>query len=73
MEALKDWESEIEQTKEKNHGNHTRITYKSSLNLSYEEAIEKVTAALKEEGIGVLTEVDVKVTVKKKLDADFKA
>jgi len=38
----------------------------------YEEAIEKVTAALKEEGFGVLTEIDVKATLKKKLDADFR-
>lgn len=38
----------------------------------YEEAIEKVTAALKEEGFGVLTEIDVKATFKKKLDVDFR-
>ncbi len=38
---------------------------------SFEEAIEKTTAALKEEGFGVLTEIDIKATLKKKLDADF--
>ena len=40
-------------------------------NTSFEEAIEKTTAALKEEGFGVLTEIDIKTTLKKKLDADF--
>jgi uncharacterized protein (DUF302 family) len=40
------------------------------LNTSYEEAIFKVTDALKEEGFGVLTEIDVKSTLKKKLDVD---
>ena len=43
-----------------------------TLNVSYEAAIEKATAALKEEGFGVLTEIDVKGTLKKKLDADFR-
>lgn len=37
---------------------------------SYEDAITKVTAALKEQGFGVLTEIDVKATMKKKLDVD---
>jgi uncharacterized protein (DUF302 family) len=40
-------------------------------NTSFKEAIEKTTAALKEEGFGVLTEIDIKATLKKKLDADF--
>lgn len=39
---------------------------------SFDEAIEKVTAELKEEGFGVLTEIDVKDTLKKKLDVEFK-
>lgn len=38
---------------------------------SFEHAIEKVTAALKEEGFGILTEIDIKATLKKKLDVDF--
>jgi uncharacterized protein (DUF302 family) len=42
------------------------------LNTSYEEAIFRVTDALKEEGFGVLTEIDVKSTLKKKLDVDFR-
>ncbi len=40
-------------------------------NTSFENAIEKTTAALKEEGFGVLTEIDLKATLKKKLDTDF--
>ncbi len=42
------------------------------LNTSYEDAISKVTEALKEEGFGVLTEIDVKATLKKKLGVDFR-
>ncbi len=40
-------------------------------NTTFQEAIEKTTAALKEEGFGVLTEIDLKATLKNKLDADF--
>ncbi len=39
---------------------------------SFGDTIEKVTALLKEEGFGVLTEIDVKETLKKKLDVDFR-
>jgi len=39
---------------------------------SFEEAIELVTAKLKKEGFGVLSEIDLKDTFKKKLDIDFK-
>ncbi len=39
---------------------------------SFEEAIELVTAELKKEGFGVLSEIDLKDTFKKKLDIDFK-
>jgi len=41
------------------------------VDLSYEQAIEKATAELKKEGFGVLTTIDVKDTLKKKLDVDF--
>lgn len=40
-------------------------------NVSFDDAIEKVTEALKDEGFGVLTEIDIKATLKKKLDVDF--
>lgn len=46
--------------------------YSTTLDVPFEEAIEKTTAALKEEGFGVLTEIDIKSTLKKKLDVDFK-
>jgi len=39
---------------------------------SYDAAIEKVTYALKNEGFGVLTSIDVKETLKEKLDVDFR-
>ena len=41
------------------------------LDVPYEEAIALATAALKEQGFGVLTEIDVRATMKKKLDVDF--
>jgi uncharacterized protein (DUF302 family) len=46
--------------------------YSKTLDLSFEDAIEKTTQALKEKGFGVLTEIDIKATLKKKLDVDFK-
>lgn len=39
---------------------------------SFDDAIIKVTEELKKEGFGILTEIDVKATFKKKLDVDFK-
>ena len=46
--------------------------FSTVLNTSYENAITKITTALKKEGSGVLTEIDVKATLKKKLNADFR-
>jgi len=40
--------------------------------MGFNEAIDQVTAELKKEGFGVLTEIDVKETLKKKIDVDFK-
>ena len=42
------------------------------LQVPYQEAVERATAALKEQGFGVLTTIDVKKTLKEKLDADFR-
>lgn len=42
------------------------------LNTDYDTALEQVTAALKAEGFGVLTEIDVKKTLKEKIDVDFR-
>lgn len=46
--------------------------FNKTLKASFEEAITKVTDELKKEGFGILTEIDVKETLKKKLDVDFK-
>ncbi|WP_224491437.1 DUF302 domain-containing protein [Robertkochia flava] len=40
-------------------------------NIPFETVIDKVTSALKEEGFGVLTDIDIQATLKKKLDADI--
>ncbi len=45
--------------------------YKKEVKLSYAEAVAKVKEELKKEGFGVLTEIDVKDTLKKKLNVDF--
>lgn len=50
---------------------HKEYTYRKRLDLPYEKAVERVTAALKEEGFGVLTEIDVRQTLKEKLDVEF--
>jgi uncharacterized protein (DUF302 family) len=46
--------------------------FSKKVDLNFEKAIDKVTKELKEEGFGVLTEIDVKATLKKKLDVDFR-
>ncbi|MBU2609136.1 MAG: DUF302 domain-containing protein [Chloroflexi bacterium] len=45
--------------------------YKKQVNVSFEKALEKTRAELQKEGFGVLTEIDVKATLKKKLDVDY--
>ncbi|MGS2740207.1 DUF302 domain-containing protein [Sinomicrobium sp. M5D2P17] len=40
--------------------------------ISFDEAVEKVTGKLSEEGFGVLTTIDIKETLRKKLGVDFK-
>ena len=48
------------------------IGLKTQLQTDYETALSRVTEALKAEGFGVLTEIDVKNTLKQKLDVDFR-
>jgi len=43
-----------------------------TIDSTFDAAIAKVTEELKKEGFGVLTEIDVKATLKKKLDVDFR-
>jgi len=45
--------------------------YKKETGMSYNEAVAKAKEGLQKEGFGILTEIDVKSTLKKKLDVDF--
>ncbi len=47
--------------------------FAKTLPLGFEESVARTIEALKQEGFGVLTDVDVKETLKKKLGADFRA
>jgi uncharacterized protein (DUF302 family) len=49
-------------------GNYAITT---TLKCGYAEAVEKTRKALADEGFGIITEIDVKATLKKKLDKDF--
>lgn len=46
--------------------------FNKTINGTFEKVIDKVTQELKKEGFGILTEIDVTETLKKKLDVDFK-
>jgi len=46
--------------------------FSKRVDMTFDEAIAKVTEELKKEGFGILTEIDVKATLKKKLDVDFR-
>jgi len=48
------------------------IGFSTRLNVDYEQAVQAARAALQEEGFGVLTEIDVKATMKQKLDKDIR-
>jgi uncharacterized protein (DUF302 family) len=50
----------------------TKYYFNKTVDLSFEDAIAHVTEELKKEGFGVLTEIDVQATLKKKLDVDFR-
>ena len=46
--------------------------FSKTVDMPYEQTIEKVATELKKEGFGVLTSIDVKETLKQKIDVDFK-
>ncbi len=52
--------------------NETRYGLRVALPIAYDEAVERATEALKAEGFGVLTTIDVRQTIKQKLDKDFR-
>lgn len=50
----------------------TRYGISTTVDLPYEQAVDRTREALGKEGFGVLTEIDVKATLKKKIDVDFR-
>ena len=46
--------------------------FSKTVDLSFEDTINKVTEELKKEGFGILTTIDIKETLKNKIDVDFK-
>jgi len=50
----------------------TAYGFSKKLDVTFEQSLEKATAALKEQGFGVLTEIDVQATLKEKLGVDFR-
>lgn len=51
---------------------HSKYGFSKTVDLPYEEAVEKARTALKEEGFGVLCEIDIKEKLKEKLGVDFR-
>jgi uncharacterized protein (DUF302 family) len=54
-----------------NQGDSMSYYFNKTVDMSFDEAISKVTEELKKEGFGILTEIDVTATLKKKLNVDF--
>lgn len=50
----------------------TDLGIRTTLKTSFEQAVQKTTDALKTEGFGVLTQIDVKTTLKEKINVDFR-
>jgi len=51
---------------------HSKYGFSKTVDLPYEEAVERARAALKAEGFGVLCEIDIKDKLKEKLGVDFR-
>lgn len=51
---------------------HSEFGFSKTIDLPYKEAVEKTRSALKEEGFGVLCEIDLKEKLKEKLGVDFR-
>jgi uncharacterized protein (DUF302 family) len=51
---------------------HSKYGFSKTVDVPYAEAVEKVQAALKAEGFGVLSEIDIKEKLKEKLGVDFR-
>jgi uncharacterized protein (DUF302 family) len=55
-----------------NGGEEMSYYFKKAVDMSFDKAVDKVTEELKKEGFGVLTEIDVKAALKKKINVDFR-
>lgn len=51
---------------------HSKYGFSRTVDVPYEEAVKRVHAALKEEGFGVLSEIDIKEKLKEKIGVDFR-
>jgi len=51
---------------------HSKFGFSKTIDLPYKQAVEKVRGALKDEGFGILCEIDIKEKLKEKLGVDFR-